>query len=214
MGFADGHIARVTLTAQLGDDQVVNTLHYDMHDGTPGLGNGTLQGLADRLADDLMDPWGALFPAAWTIQPVIVMDEKDPQNPLAVRDGAVSGAPQAGTGGAVTTDNLAPLEECVVATLRTGHIGRRFRGRIFLPPIFDENATSGGLLASGKASQYQTFLNAIPLEPDIVTGESDSTTVWSIYSRTQRAANLDPYATPIETVQLQTRLRWLRSRGA
>jgi hypothetical protein len=213
MGFEDGHIARCSLVAALGDNEVVNTLHYDMHDSTVD-DSPTLQGLADRLADDLLGPWGALFPAAWTIQPVTVMDEKDPLAPLATRDGAVSGAPAAGTGGTPTSTNKAPLEECVVATLRTAHIGRRFRGRMFLPPIFDEEATDNGILASGHASLYNTFLAAIPREPDLVTGAGDGNAIWSVYSRTQRAANLDPYATRIDTVQLQTKLRWLRSRGA
>lgn len=213
MGFEDGHIARCALVAVTGGNEVVNTLHYDLHDSTVD-DSPTLQGLADRLADDLLDLYAAFFPSSWTILPVTVMDEIDPQNPTAVRDGAVSGDPQVGSLGSISTDDVAPIEECVVATLRTSHIGRRFRGRMFLPPIFNETGTSGGILASGKASTYQTFLNAIPREPDLVTGAGDGNAIWSVYSRTQRAANLDPYATRIDTVQLQTRLRWLRSRGA
>lgn len=212
MGFENGHLARASLVASDGINEVVNTLHYDL------VGNAlddapSLQNLADRLAAVLMGPWAALFHSEWTISPVTVMDEQDPQNLTAPRSGAISGTPTTGTGGLVSTDNTAPLEECVVATLHTALIGRRHRGRIFLPPIFDENATSAGLLASGKRSQYVTFLDAIPHEPDIITGASTATAKWCVYSKTQRAANLDPYASAIVSYTLHDRLRWLRSRG-
>lgn len=212
MGFEDGHLVRVTLSAQKGDDVIVNTLHYDLHDSTVD-DSPTLQGLADRLADDLLGPYADLFPSDWIVQPVLVMDEKDPLAPLAVRNGASAGSADAGDIPAIDADNKAPLEECVVAKLLTGHVGRRFRGRMFLPPIFEETATSNGLLGLGKASVYQTFLDAIPREPDLVTGVGDGSAHWCVYSRTNRAADVDPYASAITEVVLGTRLRWLRSRG-
>jgi hypothetical protein len=35
---------------------------------------------------------------------------------------------------------------------------------------------------------------------------------WSVYSRTQRAQDLDPYLSPIGSYSLPNRVHWLRSR--
>lgn len=212
MGFENGHLARVAFTATIPGNEVVNTLHYDL------VGNAlddspTLQALADRLADDCLDAYASLFPDGWTIHPVTVVDEVDPQHPLATRDGAVAGASLVGSGATPSSDNMTPLELCAVATLRTAHIGRRYRGRMFMPPIFSEIYTVDGELGGARRIAYQTFINTIPHAPDLTGGPTTATADWVVYSRTQRVQHLDPYATKISDVRLNSKLHWLRSRG-
>lgn len=213
MGFENGHLARVALVATIPGNEVVNTLHYDLvgdiADPAP-----TLQSLADRIADDCLDAYASLFPDGWLIHPVTVVDEIDPRNPGATRDGAIGGSSQPGSGATPSSDNMTPLELCAVATLRTAHIGRRFRGRMFMPPIFSEIYTVDGQLGGARRIAYQSFLNTIPHEPDLVTGVHPLVSAkWVVYSRTQRIQDRDPYATPISDVRLNDKLHWLRSRG-
>lgn len=212
MGFENGHLARVALEASNGSQTVVNTLHYDLRGNTLDPAPG-LQALADRLKDDLQAAYRTLFPTGWTIGPVVVADEIDPQDPFAVRGAVQSGSPVAGTGGTIPTADQAPLEECVVATILTGNVGRRYRGRLFLPPIFDESKTSGGVLSSLYVSQYQSFVDDIPKAPDLITGVTTASAHWVVYSRTNRIQNRDPYATEVTSCVVRPRLRWLRSRG-
>lgn len=212
VGFENGHLARVSLVATRPGNEVVNTLHYSL-ESSFGETAANMQSLADRLADDLLGPYKALFTTEWTIQPVTVMDEIDPQNPTASRQGKTAGSPGPGTITPPGSASQAPLEECVVATVLTGLVGRRFRGRMFLPPIFTEDDTFDGILAASGVTKYEAFLSQIPLEPDIVTGGGTGTANWVVYSRTQRAADLDPYAPHVTGYLLRRQLRWLRSRG-
>jgi hypothetical protein len=59
---------------------------------------------------------------------------------------------------------------------------------------------------------WVTLIAAIPRQPDIAGPGSDSVANWCVYSRTQRAANLDPYASHIQGTNLHTKIHWLRSR--
>lgn len=213
MGFENGHLARVVLSAQNGRDQVVNVLHYNL-EGDVVDPPASLQTLADRVKDDVIAAYRTLFPTGWTINPVVATDELDPQNPHAVRDSAQAGTSLTGTGGTISAGDQAPYEECVVASLLTGHVGRRYRGRLFLPPIFDESKTDGGQLSTLYVSQYQSFIDDIPKEPDLATGvHPGSRATWCVYSRRNREQNIDPYASPIIDAIVRPRLRWLRSRA-
>ena len=217
MGFADGFLARVTLEAvhSATGNRIVNTLHYDDHDATlpwPEK-SGTMQTLADRLRDALMTPYRACFENTYVIQPIVVTDEKDPLNPDAPRDQVSSGTAAVGT--LATVPNRLPIQCCAVASLRTDHIGRSFRGRSFLPPGWSEGDQDNGVWATGSAYliRAQAFLDAIPVEPDLVFGASDTVCHWTVYSRTRRARGLDPYATDVTSKSLETAVHWLRSRA-
>lgn len=211
MGFENGHLARVVFEANNGPAEVINTLHYDLVGNTLD-DAASLQDLADRLADDLLALWKALFDPAWTIEPVLVTDELDPLNPSAPRSGASGGSAGPGTGSDFGSSTRLPNPLCALASIRTGLLGRSFRGRMFLPPVWNESNTVDGQVGGARLVTYRAFTNAIPKEPDIIVGPSTATAEWVVYSPTRRALDLDPYATPVDSITVGTKLHWLRSR--
>jgi len=214
MGFENGMLVRVVLRAvHDGDgDEQVNVLHYDLQNSVvPGEPANDPQSLADVFRDDVLPAWAALYDNVWTIEPVVVEQEKDPQNPTGARGSWTSGTPFDGSraGG----EDM-PRAITAVATLRTARIGRRFTGRMFIGGIHNNSTDiNGNQFGAAQQALYNTFLAAIPLQPDIATGASTSTANWCVYSRTQRAANLDPYAEHVTSYQLRTAIHWLRSRA-
>ena len=209
MGFENGHLLRCAIRATRGDRQEVLTLHYDLDNSGAGADNDP-QTLADLLRDGVRAQLRTQYTAAWTLQPVEVVDEYDPQNPSAPRSSWVSGSPVAGTQ-TLDADPL-PSAMCVVAKLITDHIGRRYTGRCFLGGSFAETAQNDGVWSSGVVSTYTAILNSIPKEPDIADGVSDSRAHWCVYSRTQRAGDHDPYATPVTSYVVRSNVHWLRRR--
>lgn len=194
-------------------DQQVNTFHYDLIDSPiPANDPNSPQTLADYFRDNVVAPFKAFYISSWTIQPVVVAEEKDPQHPLAARQEWVSGTAGAGTRSA-QTDYL-PRAACSVVTLSTDHIGRRYRGRMFLSGSVSEADQTGGVWQSSIVTLWNAYVAAIPLAPDIAFGPSASTATWCVYSRTNRAQDIDPYASPVVAKTLRTQFRWLRSREA
>jgi hypothetical protein len=215
MGFENGKLVRVVVRAveNATGDQQVNTFHYDLEDSAvPGNAANDPQALADFFRDNVIAPFRAFYISSWSIQPVIVAQEKDPQNPNAARSEWVSGSVLAGTR-AAQTDYL-PKASTAVASLSTNHIGKRYRGRTFLGGSVSEADQSAGVWQSGITTLWTAYLNAIPKQPDIASGASASVANWVVYSRTNRAADIDPYASPVVSFTLRTQFRWLRSREA
>jgi hypothetical protein len=101
-----------------------------------------------------------------------------------------------------------------VASVVTNHIGKRYRGRIFLGGSVSEADQTNGIWQSGIITLWNAYLAAIPKQPDIATGTSASVANWGVYSRTNRAADVDPYISPVISTTLRTQFRWLRSREA
>ena len=215
MGFENGKLVRVVMRAVENGtgDQQVNTFHYDLVDSTiGGESPNSPQALADFFRDNVMAPFRAFYISSWTIQPVVVAQEKDPQNPLLARSEWVSGTAAAGTRSA-QTDYL-PKAACGVASLTTDHIGKRYRGRCFLGGSVSEADQSAGVWQSGITTLWNAYLAAIPRQPDIASGLGQSVANWVVYSRTNRAQDVDPYASSIQNATLRTQFRWLRSREA
>lgn len=213
MGFENGQLVRVTLRAVKGTRQEVNTFHYDLQN-TPGETPNSAQDLADTFRDDVRPAFAAIYDTAWTIDPVQVVDEKDPQNPLAPRESWTSGAPIAGT--YAITGDLAPSAVCAVATLRTAKIGRRFRGRVFIGGTHSNSHIVGNDFTAGYMTFIGPYLAAVPFQPDIVPGGGivgGSQANWCVYSRTQRAADLDPYAEHVTAYATHNQVHWLRRRA-
>lgn len=211
MGFENGRLVRVTLEAQLGDRSEVNTFHYDLIDATAEPANSP-QDLADRFRDDVRPNWAQLYRPRWTVLPVVVTEEVDPQHPTDPRSQWTSGDPIAGTSTGST--DLLPSATCIVASLLTAKIGRRFRGRIFLGGDRDEGEQSDGVWQSSILDYVNdTLLDSVPFQPDIAGGESTSTANLCVYSRTQRAQNLDPYAEHATSWLTRTSVRWRRKRA-
>lgn len=210
MGFENGRVLRVALRAHLGSDQQVMTFHYDLDDGDLIDRDNRPQALADVFRDDVLPHWKARYSTGWTCDPVVVTEEKDPQNPLAPRGQWTSGV--AGAGTATASSDLLPRAAAVLVQLKTDHIGRRFRGRNFLGGLVEEGVQNDGQWSAGKLASEVTWMGFIPREPDIALGSSGSSADWSVYSRTQRAADLDPYLSKITSVVVTPYVHWLRSR--
>jgi len=212
VGFENGHLLRVTLRAQdtAGQEQV-NTFHYDLINAVAEPANDP-QTLADLFRDDVRPLWAAQLQGSWTLDPVHIVDEFDPQNPTAPRSEWDSGAPIPGT--LSSSSDLLPPGCVPLAKLVTDRIGRRYTGRIFLMGNYNEGSQNGGQWISGFVSGVLTpMLDAIPRQPDIQEGDSTSTANWCVYSRTQRAANLDPYASHISSATLRSNVFFLRRRS-
>lgn len=211
MGFENGHLLRVTLRASVGVQEVVNTFHYDLNDHFASPGSDP-QTLADLFRDNVRPQWATLFRPAWTLDPVVIVDEKDPLNPLAARSAWSSGAPIAGTGAG--TGDLLPSFISPVVKLITSRIGRRFTGRTWLGCAAEEAWQANGLWTAGMMTAFTTVMNSIPKQPDLVTGVSAAEANWCVYSRTQRAANLDPYASAVQSFVVRPQLHALRKRAS
>lgn len=209
MGFENGKVCVVRIRITAGDQEHVNTYHYDLDD-TLGPDDNDPQSLADTFRDDVVPHYKPLYDASWTIQPVVVYQEKDPQNPTAPRSEWISGTTQAGTG--TGTGDFLPQGVCTVVKLTTDHIGRRFRGRTFIGGNPHEGVQTNGTWTAEWLEAVDILMDAIPRQPDISPPGSDSTARWSVYSRTQRAADLDPYLSRVTAAVIGNRVRWLRSR--
>lgn len=210
MGFENGKLVRVTMKAeQSGGFLQVNTFHYDLDD-SGGQGANDPQALADFFRDTVVPKYQALYNTSWTIAPVLVAQEKDPQNANAARKEWVSGAPVSGTKTA-GSEPLA-LALCAVATLKTEHIGRRHTGRLFLGGSLHEDEIFGNAWQTNATVLWQNLLNVIPQQPDLVSGASAAVANWVVYSRTNRGEDIDPYASRVITPVLHSKVHWLRSR--
>jgi len=194
-------------------DQQVNTFHYDLVDPVLGGTNANdPQLLADAFVSAVVTPFRAFYGTSWTIQPVVVAQEIDPQDPHAARSEWVSGTAVAGTR-SPPSDTL-PKAACAVVSLTTTHIGKRYRGRLFLGGTLGETDQTAGVWQSGITTLWAAYIAAVPRQPDLVAGVSPATADWSVYSRTNRTQDIDPYLSPIVSNTLRTQFRWLRSREA
>ena len=214
MGFENGLVARASLEAVHASGRInINTLHYDLDYGIiPADPPAGLQALADRLWDDLHGPYGALYDSGWQVQPIVVVMEKDPQSPNAARSEVLSGAAFAGTNAGAAGSDALPPACCAVATLKTNHIGRRATGRMFLGGSLFESHQNGGTWDATQLALWQAFLDAVPHSPDIALGPINPSVDWSVYSRTQRSQDVDPYLSHITAPILRSKVHWLRSR--
>lgn len=211
MGFENGKLVRVTLRATSGASEQVNTFHYDLDDGNLTVPNDP-QTLADRFRDDVRPQLATLFRPSWTLDPVVVVEEKDPLFPLKPRQAWSSGAPIAGTGAG--SAELLPSFVSPVVALLTAHIGRRFRGRTWLSGNPDEGWQTSGTWTAAIMTAFNAVMGSIPLEPDIAPSASDATAKWCVYSRTQRAQNLDPYASAVTSFVVRPVVHSLRRRAS
>jgi len=210
MGFENGKLVRVTLTARKSAELQINTFHYDIHDSVT-TGSNDPQSLADFFRDNVIIHQRALYDSSWQILPVTVIMERDPLAPNDPRSEWVSGTATNGTN--TTGGDRLPHGLCAVATLKTATIGRRHTGRVFIGGSWtEENQGSGNWLA-GTLALMEAYLASVPLEPDISGGVETGGCKLCVYSRTQRAANLDPYASAVTSHVLHPEAHYLRRRA-
>jgi hypothetical protein len=212
MGFENGRLVRVTLRATATDgEEQVQTFHYDLVDSL--VGANSPQDLADRFRDDVIPNWKSLYSSAWSIQPVVVTEEKDPLHPLDPRSQWTSGTVVAGTK-VISGSDLLPPHCAILVAWNTDLIGRRFRGRSWYGGSLLEGEQAAGSWTSGWITAMETVIDDIPLEPDIATGDPVGVSAnLCVYSRTQRAASLDPYAAHITGHTTRTLVHTLRRRA-
>jgi hypothetical protein len=212
MGFQNGKLVRVACEALSGSGTAqVNVFHYDLIDDPVITGQeNDPQLLADFFRDNVMTHVAALFDSGWTIQPVVVSEEKDPQNPNQARSQWTSGNALPGT--RVVSGEALPWGVCGVAKWPTDHIGRRYTGRTFLGGALTESDQAGGVWTAGILGLWNAYLNAVPFQPDIQSGISEATANLCVYSRTARTLQVDPYAAHCKPHILRSKVYWLRSR--
>jgi len=213
MGFENGHLLRCTIRAtNASGDELVNTLHYDLQSNgaLPGEDNDP-QTLANRLRDDVRSQWVANVAASWTFDPVLVVDEIDPQNPTAPRSSWTAGPSTPGT--KVVSGDVLPQFCSALARVTTARLGRRFNGRLWIMGTFLESEQNAGAWSPSYLTGLQAMADSIPLQPDIALGPGPATANWCVYSRTQRAANLDPYAEHVTDVTVRSLVHSLRRRA-
>lgn len=174
--------------------------------------------VADEVSSHLTTKFRAILTTGAVLHDLTVMDEQDPLDPGAAREGHVKSLELAGTRAESNRDQ--PLEMCGVATLRTGKIGRSFRGRMFLPPVVSESAVTTTTFTT--AGDY--WLACIAFLNDFIPSFGGGS-VWStlfidswhaspvVYSRTRRARGEDQWANVVDSFRLNRAPHWLRSRG-
>lgn len=209
-------LVRAILPASGEGQEMVTVLHYNFEEGpepSTELTAADLQLLADRLRDDLTVVRQALLPPSWSVLPVEVVQALDPLNPSAPRLARTSGTPASGTR-SYTGGTRMPVAAHLVAQVLTENVGRRHRGRIHIPQILHEADVDGDFATAGTTSvtAAQNFLNAIPLEPDLGIDYPPHVVNLTVYSRTARAQDQDPYAPDVTGFSLDRQVRWLRSR--
>src|SRR3954447_8912298 len=215
VAFDNGQLVRVVLRAVHNDgDQQVNTLHYDLHDAsvTWDFLQNRPQSLANFFRDHVMSSMATLYSNVWHIQPVEVVDEKDPLHPTPPRSAWTAGSVI--TGARTPGSDLLPRACCVVAKLTTDRIGRRYSGRIFIGGAYDEGDQNDGAWSNLCLLRTQTLMDAIPKEPDLSAewGGSAKAT-WCVYSRTARAENASTYLAHVGSYSQRTPVHWLRRRA-
>jgi hypothetical protein len=101
--------------------------------------------------------------------------------------------------------------------LNTGKVGRSFRGRMFVSgTMFESDSAANDWLApaaSNFAYLADQYVNAIPIEPDLVVGASTAQVQWVVYSPTRRGRGLDDYANKVTEKIPRSLVHSLRSRA-
>lgn len=221
MAFDNGDVFRVTLRATTSTQEFVNVLHYNWN-AEGGVGDSlddVGQALADAVRDAVATTYRALWDPARVLDPVVVTQALDPQDPTRVRSSWVA-AFTTSTGTKAVAGEASPSAFARVYSLTTGHVGRSFRGRMFVSGYINEAdvgviANQWNVAAAGNHAKIaDDFVLSIPREPDVVLGPSTDSCRWCVYSRTRRAADLGDYASPIVGTLARPNIYWLRSRQA
>jgi hypothetical protein len=196
--------------------EVVNTFHLRVDEALPFEGV-TSEQILDQLEDQLIPTYRILHLNTTTVERIRLATEKDPLNPA---DVSVGGVRELGVPGGMTVPGgtNAPRELCLVASLRSGLLGRSFRGHMFLPPMNDADDCDGELI-NANATYYGAALGLAEVLRLMRDDQSffnlfAPTVGLVVYSRTRRLRGLEPWFTPVTAVAVTRRLHWLRSRAS
>lgn len=215
MAFED--IATLQFQSHLASGQAIrNSLHFRRN---PSAGNVDATWLTAWLADanttSLINAYKAVLRTVDTLDGVLGRATQDPTDTAADRDEAYRDVGALGT--RVETGTGAPDELTVLLRLAGDLAGRRFRGRIWMPPAGDQEEISGENAYTGGDwwSTMGSFVAEL-IKTTYPSGGAHYGGAWNdvdlvVFSRRGRLAGGTYYAR-VSGLSRPSKLRWLRSR--
>ena len=204
---------RSTVRGQL----VANTFHVRQNPTAGAVDADHLVALlADSNTDTLVTKYRAILPTEGTLDYLVARLVPDPQFP---DDPRAEAARTIGSAGTYASAGAAPTEACLVLSLGTDVAGRRYRGRVFLPPFDDRTIMSGeDVTASGTYWTNLTSFLAELAKTMYPSGAGHYGGAWNdndlcIYSLKARTEDVGAYMARVTAAVRRPRIHWLRSRG-
>jgi hypothetical protein len=204
--------------ATLGDGQAVrNTLHFRRN---PSAGDVDATFLTALLADanttTLLNAWRAMLLTTGRLDGVLARATKDPLFPNDDRDEAFRVEDFAGSH--ATAGDAAPDELGGLAKISGDLAGRRWRGRIWLPPVGNAGEVIGENYKP--AGTYGVAVDAFRtqlLKTTYTSGAGHYGGQWNdvdlvVFSRKGRQLD-ETYYSRVPAIQMPRKLHWLRSRN-
>lgn len=128
-------VYRVAVIGVFASSMYVNTHHFRQKDGTK-----TLTDLANEVKTYWYTPLLPYFQSPWKVQQISIRKE-----PVAGTEEGLDVAISPELAGGIATGGYTPEAESVVVSRRSGNVGRRSRGRFFLPPPPDSERVHSNL---------------------------------------------------------------------
>lgn len=208
----------LSFRSTVGTQLVANTLHVRQN---PTAGNVDAAHLTALLADanttSLITAYRAMLTTGDTLDVLVARLVHDPLFPDEPRAEAARTVGLAGT--RAPGDTREPTGLCGLITLGSDLAGRRYRGRIFLPPVIDSlQIANGGTI--GASSAYRTNINAFITELNKTmypSGAGHYGGSWNdndlcIYSLRARTLDVGPFYARVTSAVAKPPLHYLRSR--
>jgi hypothetical protein len=176
-----------------------------------------LPALAESFANEFADPWRDMIESTTpgTFDEVVVSQVPDPR---VAGDPYSDGGFTVGQNGTWTVGgDFGPSELCLVASFKTNLVGRRYRGRLYMPPAVRAADYRGESvqLTGGEYTKYGAAVDALD---GLVQGNDHPSELEGldlvVYSRTARLANAENYWARVQTIRRSPKLHWLSRRTA
>jgi hypothetical protein len=194
-----------------------NTYHFRRN---PAAGEVDADWLSSWVGDanttTLINKYLACMTVLQRLDGVLVRATRDPLFPAADRDEAYRQVDAPGT--RATPAGITPEELCAMLKLAGDLAGRRYRGRIWLPPIVDRGIVNGE--SYDFTSAYATAVASLTTEwakTLYTSGGGHYAGNWNdcdmiVYSRKGRSLDQTYYAR-VSAIQRPPKVHWLRSRN-
>jgi hypothetical protein len=211
-------IATLQFQAHLSSGQAVrNTMHFRRN---PSAGDVDATWLASWLAasgtDSLITAYRAMLRTTDRLDGVLARATRDPQFPSDERDEGYRSVDLAGTRTPPST--ASPDEETCVLKVNGDLAGRRFRGRMWLPPFKDASGVANEDVVTSISWWTAVLAWIVELKKTTYpSGAGHYSGAWNdcdmvVYSRRGRQDDSTYYARVTE-ITGSTKARWLRSRN-
>lgn len=174
------------------------------------------------VAQSLMDIWEDAWTTAWNVDAVdlasvydddmelsaLQLRRVEPDSPIVTQ-----GVPSTTLAGTETSDNLPP-QSALLVSIRTGSVGRRYRGRMYFPPIAESIQTGAGTFSDVTALALAEQIKATFAAVEALT-TVDDVGVWSAHAVDDPGppvVYLPAVFTPFTQIKVDRRLRTQRRR--